>query len=113
MNWLDKITELYQEGRELILLEWTYAIISICSLLLAGLFALVSQPLGIGLLIIPLVSFIAFTMNIVAWALIKLIIESVHPEFKPVTAVSVKANRTKRQKSVSSPSSKKRQSKSK
>ncbi len=113
MNWLDKITDLYQEGRELILLEWAYAIISICSLLLAGLFALVSQPLGIGLLIIPLVSFVAFTMNIVAWALIKLIIESVHPEFKPVTTLSTKSPKAKKQKTISSQTTKKRQTKTK
>lgn len=73
---------LYQNRRELVLLEWAYAALAVTSLIVAGLFALLNQPLGVGLLIIPLVSFIALTMNIVAWALVKLLIESLHPGLK-------------------------------
>lgn len=110
MNWSDKIIELYKEGQALILLEWIYAIVSIGALLLAGLLALVNQSLGVGFLIIPLVSFVAFSMNIVAWALIKLLIESAQPELKP--SLSNAAEATKSSKTKKSRTSKsKRQSK--
>ena len=82
MNALNRFSELYQSGKELVLLEWTYLAISVVSFLLAGVFALFNQALGVGVLIIPLVAFIAFSMNIVAWALVKFAVETMIPDIK-------------------------------
>ncbi len=88
---LQYISKLYRERRELALLEWAYLAISVVSFMVAGILALFSQPLGVGVLIIPFVSFIAFSMNVVAWALIKLAVDNLIPaieEAKPATKKS-------------------------
>lgn len=88
MNALNRFSELYQSGKELVLLEWTYLAISVVSFLLAGVFALFNQALGVGVLIIPLVAFIAFSMNIVAWALVKFAVETMIPDIKSKQSTS-------------------------
>jgi len=80
MSILEYFSKLYSEKRELALLEWTYLAMVIVSVLIAGLFALFDQSVGVGLLIVPLVAFIAMSMNVVAWALIKLAADTILPK---------------------------------
>ena len=72
----DYFVELYKENKQIVLLTWCYSIIAIIFVIIAGLIALINQPLGVSLLIIPLVSIIALAMNVVFWALIHLAIDS-------------------------------------
>lgn len=72
MNVVKYLSKLYDERRELALLQWTYLAMAVVSVVIAGIFALFNQSLGVSILIVPLVAFIAMSMNIVAWALVKL-----------------------------------------
>lgn len=72
MNIINYFSKLYTEKKELALLEWTYLVMVVVSVLIAGIFALFNQALGVSILIVPLVAFIAMSMNVIAWALIKL-----------------------------------------
>lgn len=72
-NKLGYFKELYKNNREFALLEWFYAVITVVFIFVAGLAALLNQSFGVGLLIIPLVSFVAFAMNLVCWSLINTI----------------------------------------
>ena len=72
---INDIIKLYKEGKELTLLEIAYFAITIVSFGVAGLIALFNQSLGVSVLIIPLVALVAGIMNIVAWALVKLILD--------------------------------------
>jgi hypothetical protein len=83
MSILEYFSRLYAEKRELALLEWTYLAMVIASILIAGVFALFNQALGVGILIVPLVAFIAMSMNVVAWALIKLAADTILPKKMP------------------------------
>ena len=67
---------LYQEKKQVALLAWAYAIIMVISTLIAGLVALFDQSLGVGLLIVPLIALVAFSVNILMWAMVRFIIES-------------------------------------
>ncbi|MCL1839590.1 hypothetical protein FWF89_01125 [Candidatus Saccharibacteria bacterium] len=80
MNILEYFSRLHKEKRELALLEWTYLVMVVISVLVAGIFALFNQALGVGILIVPLVAFIAMSMNVVAWALIKLAADTFLPK---------------------------------
>jgi len=82
MNILEYFAKLYQEKRELALLEWTYLVMVIVSVLIAGLFALFDQSIGVGMLIVPMVASIAMSMNVVAWALIKLAADTILTKIK-------------------------------
>lgn len=77
MSILSYLKQLHQNRRELVLLEAAYLLIAILSFLLAGSIALFNQPLGNSFLIIPLVAFVAFSTNIIAWALVKLFVEAI------------------------------------
>ncbi len=70
------LIKLYKDRRELTLLEIAYFILSILSFVAAGVVALFNQSLGVSILIVPLVALVAGVMNIVAWSLVKLIIEA-------------------------------------
>lgn len=83
MNILNYFSKLYSEKKELALLEWTYLAIAIASVLIAGIFALFNQSLGVSILVVPFVAFIAMSMNVVAWALIKLAAETFLTKKKP------------------------------
>ena len=65
--------DLYKNNREFALLEWLYIGITVVFIFIAGLIALLNQSLGVGLLIIPLISFTAFAMNLICWSLINTI----------------------------------------
>lgn len=70
------LIKLYKERRELTLLEIAYFALSVISFIVAGTIALFNQSLGISILIVPLCALIAGVVNIVAWSLVKLLVES-------------------------------------
>lgn len=72
---LSFIKQLYKEKRELIILEITYLIIAGISFLVSAVIALLNQALGVGLLIIPFIAFLAFSANLIVWALVKMLLE--------------------------------------
>ena len=69
---LSFIKQLYKEKRELTILEITYLIIAGISFLVSAVIALLNQALGVGLLIIPFIAFLAFSANLIVWALVKI-----------------------------------------
>jgi len=68
--------KLYQNKQELTLIETTYGLVALVFFLLAAVVSLLDRALGVALLIIPLISFIALATNVVVWALLKLFLES-------------------------------------
>ena len=70
------LKHLYQNKEELKLVEVTYGLVALVFFLLAAVVSLLDRALGVALLIIPLISFIALATNIVVWALLKLFLES-------------------------------------
>lgn len=70
------LIKLYKERRELTLLEITYFALSVITFAVAGIIALFNQSLGVSILIVPLIALIAGVVNIVAWSVVKLVIES-------------------------------------
>ena len=69
------LKQLYKEKRELTILEVTYLIIAIISFLVAAVIALLNQSLGVALLIIPFVSFLALSANMIVWALVRILLD--------------------------------------
>ena len=84
------LIKLYEDGRELTLLEITYFALSVLSFMVAGILALFNQALGVSVLIVPLIALVAGVMNIVAWSLVKLIIESLSNKVKGSAAKTAK-----------------------
>ena len=72
---LQYLKQLYKEQRELTILEVTYLIIAVLSFLVAAVIALLNQSLGVALLIIPFVSFLALSANIIVWALVRILLD--------------------------------------
>ena len=70
------LKKLYQNKQELTLIETTYGLVALVFFLLAAVVSLLDCALGVALLIIPLISFIALATNVVVWALLKLFLES-------------------------------------
>lgn len=70
------LKKLYQNKQELTLIETTYGLVALVFFLLAAVVSLLDRSLGVALLIIPLISFIALATNVVVWALLKLSLES-------------------------------------
>ena len=70
------LKHLYQNKEELKLVEVTYGLVALVFFLLAAIVSLLDRALGVALLIIPLISFIALATNVVVWALLKLFLES-------------------------------------
>ena len=70
------LKKLYQNKQELTLVEVTYGLVALVFFLLAAIVSLLDRALGVALLIIPLISFIALATNVVVWALLKLFLES-------------------------------------
>lgn len=85
---IDKLVKLYEDKRELTLLEIAYFAISIISFFIAAILALFNQALGVSILIVPFCALIAGVMNIVAWALVKLVIEELVKSKKKPAAKS-------------------------
>lgn len=83
------LIKLYKDRRELTLLEIAYFALSILSFVVAGTVSLFNQSLGVSILIVPLIALVAGVVNIVAWSLVKLLIEglaSKKDEAKPTKA---------------------------
>ena len=72
----DKFTKMYREKRQVSLLTWTYVVISVVVIIVAGLIALINQSVGVAVLIIPLVAIAAMCANIMVWSLIRFILET-------------------------------------
>lgn len=70
------LIKLYKDNKQLTLLEIAYFALSILSFAVAGIVALFNQSLGVNILIVPLIAFVAGLMNIVLWAVIRLVIEA-------------------------------------
>ena len=70
------LKKLYQNKQELTLIETTYGLVALVFFLLAAVVSLLDRALGVALLIVPLISFIALATNVVVWALLKLLLES-------------------------------------
>lgn len=72
---LQYLKQLYKEQCELTILEVTYLIIAVLSFLVAAVIALLNQSLGVALLIIPFVSFLALSANMIVWALVRMLLD--------------------------------------
>ena len=72
---MNGIIKLYKNHRELLLVEVTYLIITLIAFVVAGVIALFNQSFGVASLIVPLVSLIAFVVNIVVWAMVKFMLD--------------------------------------
>lgn len=104
-KFLTYFKQLYKDKHELTILEITYLIIAITSFLVAAVIALLNQSLGIALLIIPFVAFLALSANIIVWALVRMLLdESVKSNHKKIevskdeSEKTVKSVRNKRSK---------------
>lgn len=93
-NIWDKITGMYREKREISLLTWAYASVAVIVLIVAGLIALVNQPTGVSLLVVPLISVVAMIANVVVWALIRFIIETHEQNEKSKVRNEKQSNKT-------------------
>ena len=76
MNILGYFLGLYQEKKQVALLAWAYGLVAVAVTILAGLVALINQSVGVAIMIVPLIAVVAFSVNIVMWALIRFAIES-------------------------------------
>lgn len=74
-KFLQYLKQLYRDQRELTILEITYLIIAVSSFLVAAVIALLNQSLGVALLIIPFVAFLALSANIIVWALVRMLLD--------------------------------------
>lgn len=93
MNILRYFIDLYRKNRQLVLLSWIYGAIAIIFVFIAGIFALINQSVGIALLIVPLIAISALSANIVAWALARLVLDSIKEKFDEDEKSSSKTNR--------------------
>ena len=76
MNILGYFLGLYQEKKQVALLAWAYGLVAVAVTILAGLVALINQSVGVAIMIVPLIAVVAFSVNVVMWALIRFAIES-------------------------------------
>ena len=74
---VNNLIKLIKDNRELTLLEIAYFALSLLSFAVAGVVALFNQSLGVSVLIVPLVALVAGVMNVIAWALVKLVMEQI------------------------------------
>ena len=72
----EKFSKMYREKKQLSLLTWAYAIISIAVVIAAGLIALINQSVGVAILIIPLVAIAAMCANVIMWSLIRFLLQT-------------------------------------
>ena len=95
---MDYFKNLYKEHKQFALIEWAYAILTIITLLVVGLVNLINASVGAALLIVPLVCFIAFAMNLVAWSLIKTFVDYLDDRSLKTTKSSEKSEKSKKDK---------------
>ena len=82
MNILKYFIDLYRKNRQLVLLSWIYGAIAVIFVFIAGIFALINQNIGTSLLVVPLIAISALSANVVAWALIRLVLDSFSDKYK-------------------------------
>ena len=70
------LKNLYQNKEELKLVEVTYGLVALVFFLRAAVVQLLDRALGVALVIIQVIRFIALATNVVVWALLKLFLES-------------------------------------
>ena len=71
------IMQQVEDKKELKLLQGTYLVLGLGSVILCGIVGLFNRSLGVGMLIFPLVVIVALCVNVVMWALIKLGLDAV------------------------------------
>ena len=97
-NITNKVLKIAENNSPLKLLQGSYAVIGIAVVVISGLFSLFSQSLGFSLLIVPLVTFTALGLNVVAWALISLAISTAEKSKKRKSPKTTKSAKTSRRK---------------
>lgn len=95
MSLFDNFIRLYKAGKELALLQRAYLVLSLLSFLVAGVIALFNQSLGLAFLVVPFAAFIAFSLNILAWALVRLAVEGLAEKEQKPEKTPLKENKTK------------------
>ena len=71
-----KIIKISEDNSQMKLLQMLYATLCVLFVVIAGVISLFNQTFGISLLIVPLVTFTAFALNIVSLALVRLAISA-------------------------------------
>ena len=93
MNILRYFIGLYRKNRQLVLLSWVYGILAVVFVFIAGIFALINQSVGVAILIVPLVAICALSANVVAWALIHLMLDSTAKKLEEAEKKTQKKNK--------------------
>ena len=75
-----KIVEQYRANGKLELLQYAYLILFAVVTMAAGLVALIHQAVGVAFLIIPLICLVTWSMNLIAWSVVKTAVEHFYPE---------------------------------
>mgnify|MGYP000849336920 CR=1 FL=1 len=89
-----KIVEQYRANGKLELLQYAYLILFAVVTMAAGLVALIHQAVGVAFLIIPLICLVTWSMNLIAWSVVKTAVEHFYPEvLKPEVIKIPKAKR--------------------
>lgn len=89
-----KIVEQYRANGKLELLQYAYLILFAVVTMAAGLVALIHQAVGVAFLIIPLICLVTWSMNLIAWSVVKTAVEHFYPEvLKPEVIKTQKAKR--------------------
>ena len=89
-----KIVEQYRANGKLELLQYAYLILFAVVTIAAGLVALIHQAVGVAFLIIPLICLVTWSMNLIAWSVVKTAVEHFYPEvLKPEVIKTPKAKR--------------------
>ena len=89
-----KIVEQYRANGKLELLQYAYLILFAVVTMAAGLVARIHQAVGVAFLIIPLICLVTWSMNLIAWSVVKTAVEHFYPEvLKPEVIKTPKAKR--------------------
>lgn len=89
-----KIIEQYRANGKLELLQYAYLILFAVVTMAAGLVALIHQAVGVAFLTIPLICLVTWSMNLIAWSVVKTAVEHFYPEvLKPEVIKTPKAKR--------------------
>lgn len=89
-----KFVELYKSEKKLELLQYSYIAIFALVTVIAGLIALINQSVGVAFLIVPLISLVTFSMNLIAWSIVKTAVEHFFPEVLKKSEDKAKTKKT-------------------
>ncbi len=90
-NFSKFILDLAADNGSFKVLQLAYGITGAAFLLVAGVISLINQPLGWGFLIVPIVCFAVLGVNTIAWALIRLLVDSLGSQSDKAQKASVTA----------------------